>query len=185
MNRIWNPKTFWVLPFAGILVLAALPAEAQRPAAEEGVAAMSVRGGAVSFAPRADVDRMTLTVSGRGHAYSETFDYGQTATFVPVDAEGYALPDGTYNWELVSSPSPRNLRPRAFASGRVSANGRSVEEAKGPQGRLQSGVFTILNGAIVDSSQVEEEGSRFQGRPASNATPSAGERAAEQIDRDN
>lgn len=181
-------RTLWVLPLAALLVLAALPVEAQPIGLGGGggdIATMAIHGSSVSFAPRISFDTMTLTVAGKGHVSRQDYSSGQTASFAPVDKEGYALPDGTYKWELVVSPRPQDLNTRAFRNAKVSADGRTVEAAQAPRGQRQSGVFTIKNGAMVNPNLVEAESARAMGAPSAAAPPSAAARAAEHNDRDN
>ncbi len=185
-------RTLWTLgtvPLAAFLLLAAVSAQAAQaqPVGVGGgeIATMSIHGGSVSFAPRVSFETMTLTVAGKGHVSKQVVRSGQTASFAPVDSKGYALPDGTYKWELVVAPRPGSLDPSAFKNGKVSADGRSVEMAEAPRGQRQSGVFTVRNGAMVDTNLVEAESPRAIGAPSAAAPPSAASRAAEHSDRDN
>lgn len=185
-RRMW---TLGMVPLAAFLVLVALPAppaDAQTIGIGGGqeIATMSIHGGSVSFAPRVSFETMTLTVAGGGHRSEEVVRSGQTASFAPVDSEGYALPDGTYKWELAMSPRPQDLNLSAFKTGKISADGRTAELATAPVGQRQSGVFTIKNGVMVDPTQVEAQAPRAIGAPSIAAPPSAAERAAEHRDRD-
>ncbi|MFQ5526067.1 MAG: hypothetical protein ACE5GX_07360 [Thermoanaerobaculia bacterium] len=180
-------RNLWALggiSLAALLVLMALPAlpASAQPIGIGGqseVATMSIHGGSVSFAPRVNFEEMTLTVSGKGHVSRQVVRSGRTASFAPVDSDGFQLPDGTYKWEIVVSARPQDLNPRAFRNGKVSADGRTMEAAQMPRGQRQSGVFTISNGQIVDANLVEAESPRAIGAPRASAPPSAAARAAE------
>ena len=184
MTNKRNLEALWVIPLVGFLVLAALPAHAERPA-DAPVATMSVHGADASFSPMS-FDAMTLTVAGHGHVSVQTARSGQSLSFAPVDDEGYALPDGTYNWEIVTTPDLRSLRASAFSNGKVSADGRTMVAPEAPRGGLQSGVFTVKNGMIVNPDLVEAESSfRVRGMaPVSAELPSPAERRGEHIDQD-
>lgn len=186
MNNNRTLRTLWAIPLVGFLVLAALPANAVQPTAEKPIAAVAIHGGSVSFAPQVSFDRMELTVGGQGHTIKQNYRSGESAHFAPVDQEGYALPDGTYKWELVMSPRLKDLRPEAFSNGTVSADGRTATAATAPSGQRQSGVFTIKNGMMVDPNLVEIDAGRGASKsaPASAEAPSAAARSAEHTDRD-
>lgn len=189
MTGKWN-RGIPVVAALAALVLAALPlqlAAAELVRGDPNIAALSISAGSVSFAPQVSFEEMTLTVAGGGYSVTRSFRFGQTASFAPVDAEGFQLPDGTYNWELVMSPRARDLDPRAFSSGEVSADGRAFKAAEAPEGQRQSGVFTIKDGLIVDPRRVEPEATRAAGSiggVSQSEQPSAASRSAEQIDRD-
>ena len=129
---------------------------------------------------------MTLTVAGRGHVFEQRLSSGQAASFAPIDREGYALPDGTYKWEIVLSSRLQDLEPRALQDGKASPDGRTVEVAEAPRRRKQSGVFSIKNGMLVDPSLIEQESGRAAPSlaPEASEAPSAAARTAEQTDRD-
>jgi len=190
MKKNWNQATSWMLPLVAFVASVALPAQpaaAQDLAidAEAEVVAMAIHGDSVSFSPRVAMEEMTLTVAGGGHFSTQSFRGGQTASFAPIDSQGFQLPDGRYKWELVVSPRPEDLELQAFKNGTISADGRTIEVAQAPEGRRQSGVFTIKNGVIVDPRGVEPEATRSVGAGVSQSEqPSAAERSAEQIDRD-
>ncbi len=150
-----NIRILGAIALVGLWLLASLPAQAQAPGQE--VATMAASPGAVTWAPRVSYEKMTLTVAGNGRVMSSVFSRGESPVFSAVDAEGYALPDGTYNWEIRVTPELLRLDTSAFSNGKVSADGRQVEAASAPRGQIQSGVFTIVNGALVDSSLVEPE----------------------------
>jgi len=179
-----NLKILWVIPLVCLMALASLTASAQGLGGEEPTVAVAEHGGSVSFSPRASFDRMTLTVAGQDSVFEQSFKSGQTASFAPVDQEGYALPDGTYKWEIVASRRLEGVK--ALKDGEPSPDGRTVEAAPATRGPRQSGVFTIKGGAIVDSSLVEPESSRAKASltPEVAGPPSAAARNAEHTDRD-
>ncbi len=136
-----------------LATLVALPAVSQEARAPE-VADMIAGPGGLAWAPRVQFDKLVLTVTGGGHTLTSEFK-GGTPTFAPVDAEGYLLPDGAYNWELTVIPRALDANNHHFSSDQPSVDGRSIKPGTAPEGLVQSGSFTIANGAIVDPGLAE------------------------------
>ncbi|NND03601.1 MAG: hypothetical protein HKN91_12520, partial [Acidimicrobiia bacterium] len=87
-----------------LLILAsALPFSAAEAASDQKPETMAEQGGALTLRSPTKVD-VTLTVTGDGHRFRQSFAAGQTPSFVPVDHGGFMLPDGTYRWTLVFNP---------------------------------------------------------------------------------
>lgn len=129
--------------------LAVSPAAAATP-----LAAVTTKGGALTFTP-STANTMTLSVNGRNYQSQERFVGGQAPSFTPVDRRGFALPDGTYTWELVEHPSA----PVAVAGAGKPANGRDVHRSPVAQGRRLAGSFSVRGGRLVDPSVTEPLGS--------------------------
>lgn len=104
-----------------------------------------------------------LTVGGNGVSYRKVFKAGERPQFSPSDIEGNLL-DGTYNWEL--RIAPRGIEPvdeSGLNNGRE--NGPSANKQLPARARIErrqledslvrSGAFTVLNGGILDPSQLE------------------------------
>jgi hypothetical protein len=162
MNQNRNRWTFWMLPVVGFLALMAPPAGAQPAAlAQPNVAAMSIQGGGVSFAPVTGLQPMTLRVQGGDFVSTESVRPGQTAWFAPVDGDGYQLPDGAYNWEITETAELSRSAVGLSSRDEAPAHGRSVQAVPAATpGRVQSGTFTIENGVIVDSRLIEAPAAR-------------------------
>lgn len=125
-----------------LLAIIALPATGEESRAPA-LATTSVAAGSISWTPQVAFDRLVLTVEGGG--YTITREFTGQPFFVPVDPEGYQLPDGTYNWELTAAGSAaRGGQPGDGPDGRATRS-QAVSD-----GRVESGSFTIANGAIVD-----------------------------------
>lgn len=152
----------WVaVALAALVAVPALAAEMPEP-----VAAMNVSPGSISWAPRVAYDKLVLTVSGGGIDTSQEFAAGVSPRFVPVDDEGYQLPDGTYTWQLTVIPRTLDLNSRTFRSEVASEDGRTMRAATHPERQVQSGAFTIANGAIADPSLVEQRAAPPASAPA-------------------
>ena len=143
-----------ILAAVVLAALVALPAVSEEARPPE-VADMTAGPGGLSWAPRVDYAKLVLTVKGGGHTLTTEFKAGGTPTFAPVDEEGYLLPDGVYNWELTVAPRPLDANNHYYRSDEPSEDGRSMKAGTAPEGRIQSGTFTIANGAIVDSGLTE------------------------------
>ena len=157
-----------------LAALVALPAASKEAAPAPEVADLAAGPGGLSWAPRVDYARLVLTVKGGGHTLTTDFK-GGTPTFAPVDSEGYLLPDGVYNWELTVVPRALDANNKTYRGARRSTDGRSQQDGVAPAGMVQSGSFTILNGAIVDPGLSE---------PASAPVARPGTRGAAQGDID-
>jgi hypothetical protein len=142
-----------MISLAGLLalVLTAVPAES---AEFGGSATMSVLGGEIAWAPRGSADRYVLRVSGPGVDSVQRFVDGEPPVFALSNAEGGALADGSYTWELREELAPVNDGIRNAANGR---DGDSTEVRQPVAGakRLDWGAFLILNGAVVDPNAAE------------------------------
>ncbi len=150
--RSINSNRATILAALALVALVALPAIAEE-SPEPAVAAMATSPGSISWAPRVSFDKLVLTVQGDG--FSTTREFTGKPHFAPVDAEGYTLPDGTYTWELTAAPPALEANNHHYRSDEPSADGRSMKKGTTPRGLVQSGSFTIANGAIVDPDQVE------------------------------
>ncbi len=157
-----------------LAALVALPAVSEEATKAPEVADMTTGPGSIAWAPRIEFDKLVLTVKGGGHTLTSEFRGGRPS-FAPVDPEGYLLPDGTYSWELTVIPRALDANNHHFRSDEPSADGRSFKAGTTPEGRVQSGSFTIANGAIVDPTPVE---------PESRAAPQPEAAAAEVDDSD-
>lgn len=129
----------------------------------DALAAMSNLGDRMAWVPTDAGAGVALRVSGPRTDFSRQFDSGVAASFSLFDERGNARPDGAYTWELREQAAPVNDRVRDTANGRDTARhdgDRRVEFS----GRVQWGSFTIINGALVDSSLEEIQ----ERRPAKN-----------------
>ncbi len=136
-----------ILATIALAALVAAPVLGQEEKAPE-LAIMATSPGGVSWTPRGDFDTLVLTVKGGGFTVTREFGGGQPY-FAAVDPGGYLLPDGTYVWELTATEWAPRAADRA-ANDRPTANGRASEAAATSGGLVQSGAFTIVDGAIVD-----------------------------------
>ncbi len=146
-----QPRTSWILAFAVAALAVAPLAMAKDPA----VVATPL-GAEVAFAADAPADLVMLTVSGPGTEVTERFTRGATPVFSLYDRDGASRPDGTYTWELTQEFQPVNNVVHDPANGRDTAT-HTERERIDMHGWTVSGSFMIVNGAVVDSSLVEDD----------------------------
>ena len=111
------------------------------------VADVSVETDGVLIQPKAEFDRITVTVNGPDGTYKQTFSGGESFALDLFNADGEMLADGFYKFELVATP---------FETLRNSSedNGRGAIETKrhmdyDREDFFQSGYFTIAEGEFV------------------------------------
>jgi hypothetical protein len=145
------------MALALVLVLAVVPASGAEHRGDT-LAAVSALGDQVAWVPNGGATRLALSVSGPGVDFAQRFD-GEAPVFSLFDDRGNTLSDGSYTWELREEMAPVNDSVRDPENGRDSAahdSDRRVESVR----RTQWGTFTVVNGAVVESSLVEEQAPR-------------------------
>jgi len=140
-------KIVALVALALVLGVSSANAASRRPIAD-----VSVGGAQAEWAPlRVDYDHLVLTVVGPdGYVNRQEFPAGAHPSFGLFDASGYALPDGLYKWELSLVPIVDAAMQEQMAE--VRAAGGMVESVSPSR---QSGAFSILEGALVSTEEVE------------------------------
>lgn len=133
--------------------LALMPAIAAQPEAE--LATLSPAGGSVMWEVRSSAPQMNLSVTGPGVSIRKVSEGGAGLGLSLTGDEGSPLPDGTYNWEIWESFPGVNDGVYDPANGRDGVDVASASARIDIEGRVQSGVFTIKNGFVVDSTLME------------------------------
>ena len=139
---------------AVLACLVALPAASQEAAEAPIVAAMRTAPGSITWEPLVGYEKLTLTVQGGGYISTRELA-GGSVYFAPVDPEGFQLPDGTYSWEIRLVRPALEFNSILIRSDQMLDNGRAQRLGIGPEPLVQSGSFTIANGAIVDPGLTE------------------------------
>lgn len=101
-----------------------------------------------------------------GRVFRKEFKAGSSPEFMLNDKQGERLPDGQYTYELRLSPVLSTPVKEALAAARskdddaedVRATRKRVVTAAQPL--VQSGAFSIVNGAVMVAGTVEEAGPR-------------------------
>jgi hypothetical protein len=162
-----NPK--YVSSILSILfVVACFQASALGQSAEDknNLAVISGSGSSVKWDVAAPYSVLTMTVSAPdGRVFRKQFKGGTSPQFTLVDDKGERLPDGSYTYEIRLSPEFSLLaREKLKAARGKDDDAEAVRAARKPatlpdHALVQSGGFSILNGAVIVAGAVEEAGS--------------------------
>lgn len=144
-----------VTTLAVVLLAMAGPVAAQDLAAGPS-ALVRVSSAGVDFLPEGDYARAVVTVSGGGEVSRYVFGSGDTPFVSAFDAEGEALADGVYQWELELVPTVGTRRELMIEATKSGGRATSAQEP-------QSGAFTIVDGFIVDPTLEEGVSERSAG----------------------
>ena len=107
---------------------------------------------------------LTLIVSAPdGRVFSKNFKAGSSPNFSIADAQGERLPDGQYSYELRLTPVSSPTRKDATSNGRGKDDEpeavRAARKSAAPsQPVVESGSFSIVNGAVIVAGSSEEAG---------------------------
>ncbi len=147
-----------VLTASSLSLMAAGPARA----AQGPIAAVSVSSGVLSISPVADFERLVLTLAGpHGFAARHEFGRSESPSIALLDANGSALRDGSYRFELSAAPvveaSLREGLRAAREAGDVEAEARLAVRLPRASS-AQSGSFTIAGGQVVPGDLREPKG---------------------------
>ncbi|MCA9980655.1 MAG: hypothetical protein KDD89_07480 [Anaerolineales bacterium] len=124
------------------------------------VAAMKVNTAVVSWTPNSASTSHVLTIAGPDGLYlRQTIERGAEMNLGAVDAQGKALPDGSYTYEMYAVPSQS-------ASAEGERGTTAVSSAV-----TQSGSFMVKDGQFVTA---VSEDTKTDGDANANATPSNG-----------
>jgi hypothetical protein len=137
-----------------VAVAIALLAGGTMASAREPIAELSAGGSAAVWTPlAADYDHLVLTVVGPGGVYERReFPAGVGPDFGLSAADGSALPDGVYKWELTLVPVVDEEKRALLTAARRENDGQGVGL---PSGSRQSGSFSIVDGAFLATDLVE------------------------------
>jgi hypothetical protein len=136
------------------------------------LAAINANGSSVRWDVTAPYASVTLTVAAPdGRVFSKVFKGGSSPHFSIADAQGERLPDGPYTYELRLTPMSSPARTDAMSNGRGKDDEpeavRAARKSGAPsQPLVESGNFSIVNGAVIVAGTSEEAGPR----PASKVT---------------
>ncbi len=134
--------------------LALLPAVAAH--AEAQLATMTPAGASVMWETQSSAPQIQLSVTGPEVAIRQVSNSGAGLSLSLTRADGTSMPDGTYNWEIRESFAGLNDGVYDPANGRDAVDAASTQARIPVEGRVQSGVFSIKSGLLVDSSLKEE-----------------------------
>lgn len=131
--------------------LGSLPVVAAAP-----LATLTSAGTAVLWETQSDAPELRLSVAGPEFSIQKVSPGGSPLSLSLTGADGASLPDGTYKWEIRESYAGLNDNVYDPYNGRDQVEAASANARIEVHGRVESGVFTIKNGFVVDSTLVEE-----------------------------
>ena len=154
--------------FAALLVLAALPALAQKRVGKPG-------GGGSSIQWRMQItghELVVLTVNTPdGETISREFGPGRDPSFELKDLE--SVEDGVYTYELRVVPKISENVKRKLVEARAKNDEKAARKIQKDAGLLQtvseSGAFTVVNRLIVNPDLVENDANDAAGMPAASS----------------
>jgi hypothetical protein len=171
-----NPK-YLISMLCPILLVACfhLSVSGQTADDKSKLAAINANGSSVRWdvtVPTASYASVTLTVAAPdGRVFRQEFKGGSSPHFSIADAQGERLPDGQYSYELRLTPVSSSARKGVTSNGRGKNDEpeavRAARKSGAPsQPMVESGNFSIVNGAVIVAGISEEAGPR----PASKVT---------------
>lgn len=162
-----NHKYFSCLLVLMMLVICSyVSASGQTAQDKNKLATMTSSGANVRWEMATPYSALTMTVSAPdGRVFRKEFKTGASPEFTIVDELGERLPDGQYTYELRVTPIFSSGVKEALAAARGKDDDPEAVRAtrkRGvpPQNLVQSGGFSILNGAVVDVGATEAQGAR-------------------------
>ena len=172
-----NQRSFALGIFTALVLAclgtAALGQTPSQEAKETKLANMTAQGAGVRWDMSAPYSTLTMTVSAPdGRVFQKEFRAGASPEFALTDKQGEKLPDGQYIYELrltpVLSPAAKESLAKARGNDDDPEDVRATRKRATPPAIVQSGAFSILNGAVIVAGAQEEAGPRPVGKiPAS------------------
>lgn len=157
-----NHKSFALGLFA-LFILACISPSALGQ--EGGLANVSAQGNSVRWDVAAPYSSLTLTVAAPdGRVFRQAFKAGKSLEFTLTDKDGERLPDGIYTYELRLAPELSAGAKAQLKEARGKdddAEGVRATRKRGVapvQALVESGSFSMLNGAVSVAGAVEEGG---------------------------
>lgn len=146
------------------------------------LAAINGSGSSVRWDVAAPNAGLTLIVSAPdGRVFSKNFKGSSSASFSTTDAQGERLPDGQYTYELRLTPAS-SMRKDATSNGRGKDDEpeavRAARKSVPAQPLVESGSFSVVNGAVIVAGAAEEgnkrSGAKVSERPIQPGSASLG-----------
>jgi endosialidase-like protein len=149
-----------------VFVLAGLQTNTQAQAVSSDsrdttLASLTSAGSSIRLDAKISYASATLTISGPdGRVFTREFKSGSTIDFTLSDNDGARLPDGVYTYELRLASAPvSKLAKEARRDDAPEAQRASRKQSNG-DGLVQSGSFSIVNGATYVPGAIEGNGRR-------------------------
>lgn len=125
------------------------------------LATITAMGSSVRWDVSVQYSALTMTIAAPdGRVFRTDFKSGSSPEFRLMDKEGDRLPDGVYTYELRLAPvlSPAVVKELAAARGKDDdpEEVRATRKHTTPSALVQSGNFSIVNGAVLVPGAIEE-----------------------------
>lgn len=151
-----------------LIALVCLPVAAFGQDEKNKLATLAASGTSVRWDIAAANAGGTLTISSPdGRVFTRAFKDGGSPDFNITDKQGEGLPDGQYNYELRLTPVFSATQKAALKAARgkddEAETVRAGRKRAAAQEVVESGAFTILNGAVIVAGAIEEGRSRPAG----------------------
>ena len=150
-----------------LLMVVCLHISASGQMAEEKnkLAAVSANGSSVRWDVSASHAGLSVTIAAPdGRVFRVETKSGASAEFMLSDKQGNRLPDGQYTYELRLTPELSNAVKEQLAAARGKDDDpedvRAARKRVGIPNLVESGSFSILNGAVIVAGAAEEAGAR-------------------------
>jgi len=150
-----------------LLVVVCLHISASGQMAEEKnkLAAVSANGSSVRWDVSASHAGLSVTIAAPdGRVFRVETKSGASAEFMLSDKQGNRLPDGQYTYELRLTPELSNAVKEQLAAARGKDDDpedvRAARKRVAIPNLVESGSFSILNGAVIVAGAAEEAGAR-------------------------
>ena len=149
--------------FSAMLIVACFSVSASAQSAEDNnrLAAISGGGSNVRWDVAVPNAGATITISAPdGRIFRKEFRAGSALEFSITDKRGERLPDGNYAYELRLSPVISKAAKEKLAAARGKDDDaeevRAARKREVLPGLVQSGSFSIMNGAVIVAGSLEE-----------------------------
>src|SRR4030095_15034276 len=147
-----------------VMLLACLFVSVLAQSDDKKVANVTSGGSSVRFDVVEKYSEATLTVTGpEGYSFRKAFRSGASPEFSLTDKKGERLADGVYTYELRLAPNFGAGVKEKLAAARKNGDEDEVQRdlrkrGELPQGSVQSGSFTVLNGSVITAGASEGRG---------------------------
>ncbi|HEV7743436.1 MAG TPA: tail fiber domain-containing protein [Pyrinomonadaceae bacterium] len=172
-----NSKQFFSILFT-MLVLACVQMGINAQTADDKtrIATIAAFGSSVRWDVSTPNAGLSITIAAPdGRVFRQESKSGTSAEFTLSDKQGNRLPDGIYTYELRLTPaiSAGAKEELALARGKDDEpeSVRAARKRAVLPGLVQSGSFSILNGAVIVAGSAEETGARRVGKTAEQFLP--------------
>src|SRR6185295_5656109 len=153
-----------ILSLLLVVVCLHISASAQAVREENKLAAISASGSSVRWDVTAAHAGLTVTVAAPDGRIFRQESKGSSAEFSLSDRQGNRLPDGQYTYELRVTPEISKAVKEQLAAARGKDDDaedvRAARKRTTLPGLVESGSFSLLNGAVIVAGSSEEAGAR-------------------------